>query len=113
MVFRGIVFIDGSANYKEGGVDALINSKPCPENPNIRVPKTVEDLVLYVRREFGLGQQRISWYLQRSYGIRISSSGVFGVLKRNNMGRLPTWRAETLSHLQTLREGSAGASGPD
>ena len=71
------------------GPNAMINSKPCPENPKIHVPKTVEEKVLYVRREFGLGQQRISWYLERYYGLKISSSGVFSVLKRNNMSRLP------------------------
>lgn len=70
---------------EKDGSEGLINSKPCPENPKIRVPISVEEKVLYVRREFGLGQQRISWYLERYYGIKISSSGVFGVLKRNNM----------------------------
>ena len=46
-----------------GGVEALVNSKPCPENSALRVPKEIEDKILYVRREFGLGQLRISWYL--------------------------------------------------
>jgi len=72
-----------------GGPEALINSKPCPENPKIRVPKDVEEKILYVRREFGLGQLRISWYLQRYYGIKVSSNGVYGVLKRHGMNRLP------------------------
>jgi len=43
----------------EGGKQALINSKPCLENPKIRVDKHIEEKILYVRREFGLGQQRI------------------------------------------------------
>ena len=46
--------------YENGGTEALVNSKPCPEKPKIRVPKVVEDKILYLRREFGLGQQRIS-----------------------------------------------------
>lgn len=72
-----------------GGLEALINSKPCPQNPKLRVSREIEDKVLYVRREFGLGQQRISWYLQRYCGLTVSSSGVFGILKRNGMSRLP------------------------
>ena len=72
-----------------GGPEALINSKPCPENPKIRVPKDVEEKILYVRRQFGLGQLRISWYLQRYYGMKVSPTGVFGVLKRNGLSRLP------------------------
>ena len=44
--------------FKTGDPEALINSKPCPENPKIRVPKDVEEKILYVRRKFGLGQPR-------------------------------------------------------
>lgn len=75
--------------YETGGPAALVNSKPCPENPKIRVPLDVEKKILYVRREFGLGQQRISWYLARYYGIKVSSNGVYGVLKRHGINRLP------------------------
>jgi transposase InsO family protein len=49
----------------------------------------VEEKILYVRREFGLGQLRISWYLERYYGMKVSPNGIFGVLKRNGMSRLP------------------------
>ncbi len=72
-----------------GGKEALINSKPCPENPKIRVSAEIEEKIIYVRKEFGLGQQRISWYLQRYYGLSVSPTGVFGVLKRNGLSRLP------------------------
>lgn len=76
--------------YETGGVEALVNSKPCPENSKIRVAKIIEDKILYVRREFGLGQQRISWYLQqRYYDLAVSSSGVCSVLKRHGINRLP------------------------
>jgi len=71
------------------GPEALINSKPCPRNPKIRVPKNVEEKILYVRRVFGLGQLRISWYLHRYYDIKVSPNGVYGVLKRHGMNRLP------------------------
>jgi len=74
---------------KNGGPEALVNSKPCPENPKIRVPKEIEEKILYVRKEFGLGQQRISWYLERYHDMKVSPTGIFGVLKRNGMSRLP------------------------
>ena len=32
--------------YEANGEKALINSKPCPQNPKIRVPKHVEELIL-------------------------------------------------------------------
>jgi len=33
-------------NYAERGEAGLINSMPCPENPNLRVPKEIEEKVL-------------------------------------------------------------------
>ena len=71
------------------GVEALINSKPCPENPNIRVAPEIEERILYVRREFGLGPLRIGWYLERYYGLKVSTSGVRSVLCRHGLNRLP------------------------
>jgi len=57
---------------ESGGPKALINSKPCPENPKIRIPREIEENILHIRREFSLGQVRISWYLERHYGIKVS-----------------------------------------
>jgi transposase InsO family protein len=75
--------------YERFGEKALINSKPCPENPKLRTPPEIEEKILHLRRKYHLGQLRISWYLQRYHGIKISSGGVYGVLKRNGLNRLP------------------------
>ncbi len=76
-------------DYEKHGEKALVNSKPCPQNPKIRVPKHVEDLIIYLRINYYLGQLRISWYLQRYHDIKVSHSGVYSVLKRNGLNRLP------------------------
>ena len=76
-------------DYEIYGEKALINHKPCPENPKIRVPIEVEELIIYLRSNYHLGQLRISWYLSRYHGIKVSQSGVYSVLKRNGMNRLP------------------------
>lgn len=76
--------------YERHGEKALINSKPCPENPKLRTPPEIEEKILHLRRKYHLGQLRISWYLQRYHGIQISPGGVYGVLKRNGLNRLPT-----------------------
>jgi transposase InsO family protein len=76
-------------SYERNGEKALINSKPCPENPKLRTPPEIEEKILHLRRKYHLGQLRISWYLQRYHGIKISSGGVYGVLKRNGLNRLP------------------------
>lgn len=75
--------------YKAHGEAGLVNSKPCLENPKLRIPKNIEDKILYVRKEFRFGQLRIKWYLERYYGISVSSSGIYQVLCRNGVNRLP------------------------
>lgn len=76
-------------NYKDKGEQGLINSKPCPENPKLRIPLPIEEKILYLRKTYHFGQLRISWYLNRYHGIKISASGVYQVLKRNDLNRLP------------------------
>jgi len=75
--------------YEKYGESALINSKPCPQNPTLRMPIEIEDKIIYLRKTYHLGQLRISWFLERYHGIKVSSSGVYYVLKRNGLSRLP------------------------
>lgn len=76
-------------NYALKGEAGLINSKPCPENPKLRVPAEIEEKILHLRRTYHFGQQKISWYLWRYHQIKVSVGGVYQVLKRNGMNRLP------------------------
>ena len=73
----------------EKGEEDKINNKPCPENPRLRTSPEIEEKVLYLRRTYHLGQFRISWYLERYHDIKISSSGVYCVLVRHGLNRLP------------------------
>ena len=75
-------------NYQIHGEDGLVDSKPCPQNVPLRTSSEVEDKIVYLRRVYHLGQQRISWYLERYHAITISPSGVYCVLKRNGLNRL-------------------------
>jgi transposase-like protein len=51
--------------YEKDGEQALVNSKPCPENPKLRTKPEVEEKILHLRRTYHFGQQRIAWYLER------------------------------------------------
>ncbi len=51
--------------YAAYGEKGLINSKPCPENPSLRIPREIEEKILYLRKTYHLGQLRISWFLER------------------------------------------------
>lgn len=75
--------------YESEGETALINSKPCPENPSIRVKPDIEEKILYLRRHYHFGQLKISWYLKRYHNMSVSPTGVYGVLCRHGLNRLP------------------------
>ncbi len=70
--------------YEQGGKQALINSKPCPENPKLRTPPEIEEKIIYIRKNYYLGQLRISWYLKRYHGITVSPSAVRILMKVNS-----------------------------
>ena len=76
-------------NYKSKGEIRLVNSKPCPQNLKLRTPAVIEDKIIYLRQHYHFGQLRISWYLWRYHQIKISAAGVYHVLKRHGMNRLP------------------------
>lgn len=83
------IFYRWQKAFEKYGEEGLINSKPCPENPNLRTPKPIEEKILHLRRTYHFGQRRIAWYLQRYHQIKISEGGVRGVLLRHGLNRLP------------------------
>lgn len=76
-------------SYQQKGEKGLINSKPCPENPKLRLSKELEEKILYLRKTYHFGQQRIAWYLMRYHSIKVSPGGVRCVLLRHGINRLP------------------------
>jgi transposase InsO family protein len=87
--------------YKQFGEKGLINKKPCPENHVLRTPPEIEEKVLYIRKNYHLRPDRISWYLKRYHDISISGKGVYYVLKRHGFNRLP--RNAKRRTVQTVR----------
>lgn len=55
----------------------------------LRMPADIEDKIIHLRQYYHFGQLRISWYLWRYHQIKISAAGVYRVLKRHGMNRLP------------------------
>jgi transposase InsO family protein len=79
-------WIERYGRYGEAG---LINKKPCPENPKLRTPKHIEEKVIYLRKKYHFGPERIYMYLKRFHDIQTSESSVYRILRRNGMSRLP------------------------
>ncbi len=83
-------FYDWKKAYEKYGEQGLINRKPCPINPNLRVKPEIEEKIIHLRKRYHLGPDRIFWYLQRYHPqLKISASGVYRVLKRLGLNRLP------------------------
>lgn len=82
-------FYDWKKRYAARGDEGLINSKPCPQNTKLRVPKAIEEKILYLRTNYHFGPARIAWSLERYFGMKVSSTGVYHVLKRHGLNVLP------------------------
>lgn len=75
--------------YESRGENGLIDSRPCPENHKLRIPKVIEKKVVYLRSTYHFGPDMIVWHLQRYHNIKISRNGCYNVLVRNKLNRLP------------------------
>ncbi len=78
--------------YEREGETGLIDSRPCPENHALRTPAPIEEKILHLRRRYHMGPTRIAWCLGRYHDFSISTHGVYNVLVRNGMNRLPGGR---------------------
>jgi transposase InsO family protein len=70
-------------------VEGLCNAKPIARSHPNRTPDEVVEKVLHLRRKYHLGPIRIVWYLERYHGIQVSDAGVYRILRRNGLNRLP------------------------
>jgi transposase len=89
-------------DYAELGEEGLINREPCHKKPALRMPPKIEEKVICLRRKYQLGQVRISWYLRRRHGMKISSAGVYCFLKRNALKRLPRMSQVRMYYLDRI-----------
>ena len=95
-------FYSWKKNYEKLGNEGLVNHKPCPENPRLRVDSEVEEKIVYLRMTYHLGPVRICWFMQRYHPqLKVSKSGAYRVLRRRGLNRLP--RNAKLRTLQTQR----------
>jgi len=71
--------------YKANGFKGLLKPRATKRR---KVTPEIEQKILELRRKCGYGHQRIALYLKRYLEIKISSSTVWNVLKKNNMPNL-------------------------
>lgn len=75
--------------YREHGDAGLVSKKPIPRSHPKQTPPEIIEKVLHLRRKYHLGPIRIVWYLARYHDIKISDAGVYRILRRHGLNRLP------------------------
>ncbi len=75
--------------YDEEGRDGLYRKKPVANSHSRKTRPEVIEKILELRKEYKLGALRITYYLERYHGIKISESTVSRTLKAHGVNRLP------------------------
>ena len=82
-------YYDWRRAYEQHGEAGLVNRGPCPESHSPRTPAEIEEKIVHLRLTYHLGPTRIACYLGRCQGFSISTHGVYNVLVRHGINRLP------------------------
>lgn len=83
-------FYNWRRRYQAEGEAGLANRSSRPHGHPRQTPSQIEEKILYLRRVYHFGPDRIAWYLERYHEFRMSASGVHRVLQRNGVSRLPS-----------------------
>ncbi|MEX0874079.1 MAG: IS481 family transposase [Actinomycetota bacterium] len=84
------VFYKWRRRYEESGVSGLSDrSRAAHHRPHATSTEVVGKIV-YLRQHYHFGPQKISMYLKRYHAIDVSTSGVWRILKRLHLNRLPS-----------------------
>jgi transposase InsO family protein len=75
--------------YDKEGRSGLYRKKPVAYSHPRKTSPDVVEKILELRREYQIGALRITYYLDRYHGIKISESTVSRVLRSHGLSRLP------------------------
>ena len=83
------VFYRWKRRYDDEGLEGLKDRSSAPLHcPTVTEPEVVEKII-HLRQHYHFGPMKIAMYLKRYHDVEISTSGVWRILKRLNMNRLP------------------------
>jgi len=75
--------------YEELGEAGLRDGSSRPHRSPNETPTEIVGKIMYLRRHYHFGPRKIAMYLRRYHDIEISPSGVWRILDRLDMNRLP------------------------
>jgi transposase InsO family protein len=86
------VFYRWLHRYEAEGLAGLRDRSKRPAHCPHETPAEVVAKIIYLRRSYHFGPAKISMYLKRYHDIEISNSGVWRILKRVDLSRLPAYQ---------------------
>jgi hypothetical protein len=93
LVYQGRHLLKWLKRNRVYGKEGLINKRAGAKKNGRRTSSSVEDLIVKMRLDTPFGPLRIAYELNRS-GIAISPHGVYDVLRRRNLNKLPRFKEE-------------------
>ncbi len=82
-------FYTWQRRYEAEGLDGLRDRSSWPHFSPLAKRTDVVGKIVYLRQRYHFGPRKISMYLARYHEITISNSGVWRILKRLDLNRLP------------------------
>jgi transposase InsO family protein len=83
------VFYRWKRRFEDEGIDGLKDRSSSPmHSPNVTSDEVIGKII-HLRQNYHFGPLKIAMYLQRYHDVTISQSGVWRILKRLDMNRLP------------------------
>ncbi len=83
-------FYKWKRRYEEQGEQGLRDRSSCPRRSPRATSAEVVGKIMYPRQSYHFGTQKIAMYLKRYHEVTISSSGVWRILHRLGLNRLPS-----------------------
>ncbi|MDE0092251.1 MAG: helix-turn-helix domain-containing protein, partial [Oligoflexia bacterium] len=78
--------------YKKQGEIGLSDKSKRPHNSPRSTPSDIVSKILYLRKNYYFGPEKISNYMMRYHRIQVAQSSVHRILQRHNLNRLPNNR---------------------
>jgi transposase len=82
-------FYQWRRRYEAGGLDALRDRSRRPRSCPHETSTEIVGKIIYLWQNYHFGPAKIAMYLKRYHDITVSDSGVWRILKRLGMNRLP------------------------